>query len=111
MHHITNSGVGVTSVFFLEFRFRVGVVIGLGGVKFEARRTKWRGPKDREQWWDPRAASQLQGLRECCKLPQWGPRVLFGLKMVPGGDNPGTKIFRLHFKKWLYSHHHSQKWW
>jgi len=61
--------------FFLEFRLRVEVVIGLGGVKFEACRAKWRGLKSREQRWTSWAGGsqppphQPGGLGECYKLP------------------------------------------
>jgi len=65
----------------------MGVVIGLGGVKFEARRAKWPGQKGCERGrvlGEGAAAPSLPAREsgECCKLPQRGP-----------GHSPAAKRF------------------
>jgi len=44
-------GMGIGDLRLDAGQLRVGVFIGLDGVKFEARRAKWRGPKGRERGW------------------------------------------------------------
>jgi len=78
----------------------MGEVWFLGlGAKLGARRAEARGPKGRERGWSSWGGGseppphQLEGLGECCKLPQRDPGQSPGRKRILDVEDPIKRIW------------------